>query len=82
MTVRVHVFADTHTHTCTHTLLTVSRQYGPVLCSEAAACDAAVRAKGDPHCAAVCVDCWWCYVTTEPAGEKDRPYNNLNLVFE
>lgn len=61
-------------------LLTVSRQYSPVLSCEAGAGDAAVRAEGDPHCAAVCVDRWWCYVSTEPAGENYRP--ELQLPHE
>lgn len=68
MNVRVHVFADTHGE------LTVSGQNGPVLCSEAAACDAAIRVEGDPHCAAVCVHCWWRHVTTEPAGGKGNNF--------
>lgn len=55
-------------HVHTNTLLTLPRQYGPVLCREAAACDAAIRVEGDPHCAAVCVNCRRRHVTTEPAG--------------
>lgn len=58
-------------HTHTRMSLTVCRQDGPVLCSEAAACNAAVGAKGDPHRAAVSVDCWGGYVTAEPEGIKD-----------
>lgn len=60
---------ETHLQMHVHRVLTVPRQDGPVLCSEAVACDAAVRVESDPHCAAVCVDCWRCYVSTEPAGE-------------
>lgn len=48
----------------------MSGQYGPVLSTETIACNAAIRVKGDPHRAAVCVDCWWSYVTTEPVGEE------------
>lgn len=77
MNVRVHVFADTHTHG----ELTVSGRNGPVLCSEAAACDAAIRVEGDPHRAAVCVHCWWRHVTTEPAGGRETTFNNRNLSF-
>lgn len=47
----------------------MSVEYGPVLGSEAVACDAAIRVEGDPHCTAVCVDRRWRYVTTEPARE-------------
>ena len=80
MNARARVFADTHTHTRGE--LTVSGQNGPVLRSEAAACDAAIRVEGDPHCAAVCVHCWWRHVTAEPAGGRATTFNNLNLSFE
>lgn len=57
-------------------LLTVRGPHGPVLRGEAVPCDAAVGSKGDPHRAAVGVHGRWRNVSAEPAGERDRTFNN------
>lgn len=61
------------------------RQYGPVLCREAAACDAAIRVEGDPHRAAVGVHRWWRHATTEPAARQKKTFEqcqSLSLISQ